>query len=65
MKVQDNHGSLVKNEKLKNFLITYSTLDKDLNLLLKQAQMQDSGKTVTELKVKNGSIRRDFQIIKK
>jgi len=54
MKVQDNHGSLVKTKKKKNILITYSTLDQDLNLLLKQVQMQDGGKMVTELEVKNG-----------
>ena len=52
MKVQDNHGSLVKTKKKKNILITYSTLDQDLNLLLKQ--VQDGGKMVTELEVKNG-----------
>ena len=54
MKVQDNHGSLAKIKEIKNLHTTYSTLDQDLNLLLKQVQMQDGGKMVTELEVKNG-----------
>ena len=35
MKVQDNHGSLAKIKEIKNLHTTYSTLDQDLNLLLK------------------------------
>jgi hypothetical protein len=68
MKVQDNHGSIAKIKEIKNLHTTYSTLDQDLNLLLKQAQMQDGGQMVTEPEVKNGTHSKrlpDSQRIKK
>jgi hypothetical protein len=35
MKVQDNHGSQARTKKINSLLITYSTLDQDLNHLNK------------------------------
>jgi hypothetical protein len=54
MKEQDNHGSLVKTKKIKNHHITYSMLDQDLNLSLKQTLMLDGGPMEMVQVVKNG-----------
>jgi len=55
MKEQDNHGSLVKTKKIKCHHITYSTLDQDLNLLLKQKLTLDGGPMEMVQEVKNGT----------
>ena len=55
MKEQDNHGSLVKTKKIKSHHITYSMLDQDLNLSLKQTLTLDGGLMEMAQEVKNGT----------